>query len=140
MQQKLDEAESARAERDETISGLKQTIENLEADKNEFANSLDLTKIEMQKETSRYEDEIRLLTDSSNETVSRLETSFKSMLLKYNLVQEGVDDFNDMISKCSEILGNHMEEKRNIQKMVEAKEDAARALEDLKFQLEKVTA
>jgi len=119
---------------------LKQTIEDLEADKNEFANSLDLTKIEMQKETSRYEDEIRLLTDSSHETVSRLETSFKSMLLKYNLVQEGVDDFNDMISKCSEILGNHMEEKRNIQKMIEAKEDAARALEDLKFQLEKVTA
>lgn len=127
MQQKLDEAESATAERDETINGLKKTIENLEDDKNEFANSLDLTKIEMQKETSRYEDEIRLLTDSSHETVSRLETSFKSMLLKYNLVQEGVDDFNDMISKCSEILGNHMEEKRNIQKMIEAKEDAARA-------------
>jgi len=38
-----------------------------------------------------------------------------------------------MISKCSEILGNHMEEKRNIQKMIEAKEDAARAQEDLKF-------
>ena len=68
----------------------------------------------MKKETSRYEDEIKILISSSNDTVSKLETSFKSMLLKYNLVQEGADDFNDMISKCSEILGNHMEEKRSI--------------------------
>lgn len=87
----------------------------------------------MQKESSRYEEEIKILTESGHETVSKLETSFKAMLLKYNLVQEGVDDFNEMISKCSEILGNHMEEKRNIQKMIEAKEDAARAQEDLKF-------
>ena len=48
------------------------------------------------------------------------------MLQKHNLIQEGNEDLNDMISKLSEVLGNHMEEKRSIQKMIEAKEEAAR--------------
>jgi len=68
------------------ISGLQKTIQNLEDGKNEFANSLDLTKIEMQKETSRYEAEINILTESNTESVTKLETTFKSMLLKYNLI------------------------------------------------------
>jgi len=105
----------------------------LEEDKCGFANSLDLTKIEMQRETSKYEHDIKILTDSNTDTVSKIETSFKAMLQKHNMLQDGTEDFSEMISKCGEILGNHMEEKRNIQKMVEAKEDAARTQEDLKF-------
>ena len=109
-------------------------------EKMQFAESIDFTKIELEREKSNFEVELKLLNETKDDHKNQVEMAFRAMLQKHNMNPNETHDFTELLSRCSEVLGNYIEEKRHIQKIVEEKEEAVRGKESLSFQLENITA
>jgi hypothetical protein len=53
---------------------------------------------------------------------------------------DGVDSFDKLVEKCSIVLTNYLEDRRQLEIMLEEREDKSRTIEELEYKLERLMA
>ena len=131
----------------ELNSQIEDLIAKSKAINSEAAESLDLTKIQLNEEMmSKFEDEKSLLM---TEYTDKLKARVASLLELMNelgvevdddCVTESAEDFSKLIEMCKVAFQNYHENKTALQQLIDEREDVAREKEDMGFELERANA
>lgn len=126
------------------VSVLQNRLDSLASDKNELAESLDLTRVQFKDEASKFEDEKSILLNEHKEKLLDRVTELISLMreMGVNIDQsqtaEGEDesnDFGEVIESCRIAFQNYQENKTALQELIDEREEIAREKEDMGFEL-----
>ena len=112
-------------------------------DKLELTTSLDLTKVQIQDEQSRFDTERELLEEGQRGKLKAYAASLVQLMKDQGVnveAQAEQGEFEELLQSCKLAFNNYAENRRSLQRMIDEREEQAREREDIEFQRERAIA